>query len=293
MSTETSETLHALRRTVADITAGVSGVDGRLVSLGVASLDQALAGGLACGALHEIGPAAALQGGAVAGFATALAARALRGGGQAVWIQPDFTITEAGALYGPGLDLMGLPVERLVILRVPRPRDALWAMEEALKCRAAAAVVAELAGENADLTATRRLALAARDGGGLGLILALTPPSPANGGGMRGDSSEPFCSQPSTATTRWEVASARGARDRFGGLGPTTFTLSLVKNRRGRTGQWHLSWDHHECAFATASLSLPVAPPARDGSPHNVWPRNELPYDERPRDEQPARVRAG
>jgi protein ImuA len=267
MSTESSETLHVLRRTVADLTADRPGEDGRLVSLGVAALDQALAGGLACGALHEIGPAAPLQGGA-AGFAMALAARALRGGGQAVWIQRDFNVTEAGALYGPGLDLIGLPMERLVILRVPRPRDALWAMEEALKCRAAGAVVAELGGGEADLTATRRLALAAREGGGLGLILHPNI-CPAF-------DSTSFCRQHSTATTRWEVASARGERDRFGGLGPTTFALSLVTNRRGRTGQWRLSWDHHECAFA-ASLSLPVAPAACDGSHRNQLPRDESP----------------
>jgi len=263
MPAESSETLHTLRRTVADLAAGAPGEDGRVVSFGVASLDQALVGGLACGALHEIGPAAPLQGGAAAGFALALAARARRGRGQAVWIQPDFNVAEAGALYGPGLALMGLPMERLVILRVPRPRDALWAMEEALKCRAAGVVVAELAG-NEDLTATRRLALAAREGGGLGLILH---PNVA-------PDSQTFFSQPSTATTRWEVASARGERDRFGGLGPTTFALSLVKNRRGRTGQWRLSWDHHECAFA-ASLSLPVAPAARDGSRRNALPRAE------------------
>ena len=167
----------------------------------------------------------------------------------AVWIQPDFAAAEAGFLYGPGLDLIGLPMERLVVLRVPRPRDALWAMEEALKCRAVGAVVAELAGEEADLTAMRRLALAAREGGGLGLILHQDGPS-----------------QPSTAMTRWEVASAHSARDSFGGLGPTTFALSLVKNRRGRIGQWRLSWDHHERAFA-AALSIPLAPAACDGSP--------------------------
>jgi protein ImuA len=180
------------------------------------------------------------------------------GGGRddrrAVWIQPDFAAVEAGSLYGPGLDLMGLPMERLVILRVPRPRDALWAMEEALKCRAAGTVVAELAGEP-DLTATRRLALAAREGGGLGLILhqSICPSPP-----------------PSTAMTRWEVASARGERDRFGGLGPVTFALSLVKNRRGRTGQWRLSWDHHERAFVAAALPLFVAPADRHGSPARV-----------------------
>ena len=59
MPATSSETLHRLRRTVADLT-GVPGEDGRLVSFGVASLDQALAGGLACGALHEIGPALSL-----------------------------------------------------------------------------------------------------------------------------------------------------------------------------------------------------------------------------------------
>jgi protein ImuA len=271
MSVPTPETLHALRRTVADLTASLPGEDGRCVSLGVTALDAALAGGLACGALHEIGPVAPLFGGAAAGFTMALIARALRsGGGQAVWIQPDFTAAEQGALYGPGLDLMGLPMERLVILRVPRPRDALWAMEEALKCRAAGAVVAELASEEADLTATRRLALAAREGGGLGFMLH------PNVGASSQLFYSPPCSHPSTATTRWEVASVRGERDRFGGLGPTTFALSLVKNRRGRTGQWRLSWDHHACAFAT-SLSLPVAPAARDGSSRHELPRYALP----------------
>lgn len=264
MSAKSSETLHTLRSTVADPTAGGVGED-RLVSFGVASLDQALAGGLAGGALHEIGPAAPLQGGAVTGFAVALAARALGGRGQAVWIQSDFAVTEVGALYGPGLDLMGLPMGRLVIVRVPRPRDALWGMEEALKCRAVGAVVAEVAREAADLTATRRLALAAREGGGFGVILH---PNAA-------PDSQSRCSHPSTATTRWEVASARSERDRFGGLGPTTFALSLVKNRRGRTGQWRLWWDHHACTFA-ASLSFPVAPAARDGSLGNALPRPQL-----------------
>ena len=105
------------------------------------------------------------------GFAPALAVLALREGRQAVWIRSDFAAAEAGELYGPGLALMGLSLRRLIVLRVPRPRDALWAMEEALQCRAAGAVVTELMGDDGDLTATRRLALAAGTGGGIGLIL--------------------------------------------------------------------------------------------------------------------------
>ena len=43
-------------------------------------------------------------------------------------------------------------------------------MEEALKCRALSCVIAEVT-QDADLTATRRLSLAAREGGALGLLL--------------------------------------------------------------------------------------------------------------------------
>ncbi len=254
MFAESPETIHDLRRAVADL-APPADTGGRLMPLGVAAVDGALEGGLPGGTLHEIAPATALHGGAAGGFAAALTALALDDCRHAVWIQPDFVAAELGALYGPGLDLLGLPMARLVILRVPRPRDALWAMEEALKCRAVAAVVAEVGSAETDLTATRRLALAAREGCGLGLILHHDSPSHI---------------QPTTATTRWEVASVRGERDRFGGLGPSTFMLSLVKNRRGRTGQWRLSWDHHERVFVAAASSLSVAQAARDGSPVRV-----------------------
>jgi protein ImuA len=247
---EPRDILNALRRAVAGVVAVRPSREIRL-GLGAALLDQAIGGGLASGALHEIGPATPGDGGATTGFVTALAVLALREGRQAVWIRPDFAAAEAGELYGPGLALMGLPLRRLVILKVPRPRDGLWAMEEALQCRAAGAVVIELMGDDGDLTATRRLALAAGAGGGIGLILRHQP-----------------CRQPNAAMTRWEVASASGERDGFGGLALPTFALSLVKNRHGPTGQWRLSWDHHERVFipALSALSRPVAATAFDRS---------------------------
>jgi protein ImuA len=116
---------------------------------------------------------------------------------------------------------------------VPRALDALWAMEEALRCRALACVIAELsgAGEVADLTATRRLALAAREGAGF--------------------------------ATRWRIAAAESLPDAFGGLGRARFDLSLCKNRRGPSGRWTITWDHHERAFH-AAVSVGVAAAALD-----------------------------
>jgi len=213
-------------------------------ALGVAAIDAALGGGLACGTLHELS-ATPLHLGAAAGFALALAALSRESAKETLWIATDFLCLETGSLYGPGLDQFGLSVERLLIARVARPVDALFAMEEALKCRALATVVAEC-GDVPDLTATRRLSLAARSGGALGLLL-------------RHKASD----APSAAHTRWRIAAAPSRPDEFGGLGPTTFSLSLIRNRRGPCGAWTLAWDHHEHAFS--ALSLGVAEAARDG----------------------------
>jgi protein ImuA len=212
------------------------------------SIDATLGGGLACGALHELAPAAPIHLGATSGFAIALALLAARGRGEVLWIATDFAAGEGGGPYGPGLDLFGLPSARLLVLRVPRPVDVLWAMEEALRCRALACAVAELTGHGAeaDLTATRRLALAARDGGGFGLFIR-----------------HRATAIPSAAATRWHIAAAPSEPDAYGGFGRARFDLTLSKNRRGPSGRWLIEWNHHECAFQTA-IPVGVAAAAFD-----------------------------
>jgi protein ImuA len=254
-------TLDRLRQTLAGLDPSLAPrLPDRERLIGIADpIDAALGGGLACGALHELAPAAHQQFGAASGFAMALAARAQGIRGEVLWIATDFAITESGSPYGPGLDLFGLASARLLLLRVPKPVDVLWAMEEALRCRALACVIAELTGEGeaADLTATRRLALAARDGvsarnSGFGLL-------------MRHKATV----MPSAAMTRWQVGGALSQPDALGvplgNLGRTRFELSLCKNRRGPSGRWIIEWDHHERAFQPA-LPVGVAAPAFDRS---------------------------
>lgn len=219
----------------------------RLVGL-APPVDAILGGGLSCGALHELAPAAPVHLGAASGFAAALAARA-GSGRETLWIATDFAAGEGGGPYGPGLDLFGLSSARLLLLRVPKPVDVLWAMEESLRCRALGCVVAELTGEGkaADLTATRRLALAARaSGAALGLLLH-----------------HKLTGLPTAAATRWTVAAATSQPDAYGGLGRTRFDLSLRKNRRGPAGRWIIEWNHHERTFQP-TLSVAVATSAFD-----------------------------
>jgi protein ImuA len=262
-----AHTLGRLRQAVAEIDSKEARLEeAGSLSLGLPAVDDALEGGLACGALHEFAPAepGSAGAGAACGFALAVAARAAAAGqGRSVLlIQTDFGVLETGAPYGPGLAFFGLPLERLLCLRVARPLDALWAFEEALKSPSLAAVFAELPqdGTAADLTATRRLALAARAGSGLGLLVRQRP-SP----------------EPTAALTRWAVASAPGTPDEFGGLGRTAFNLSLSKNRRGRCGRFRVWWNHGDRCFdpeaLTTALSRGVAAPARDRPDHAPFVR--------------------
>ena len=257
-------TLNQLRQTLAGIDPShaprLAGVE-RLVDI-AAPVDAVLGGGLACGALHEFAPSAPVHLAATSGFATALAARASGDRKQILWILTDYAAGEGGGPYGPGLDLFGMALERLLILRVAKPVDVLWAMEEALRCRAVACVIAELTsdGSAADLTATRRLAIAAREGvsaqiSGFGLLVR-----------------HKATVMPSAASTRWEIAAAPSRPDVYGGLGRVRFDLSLHKNRRGPSGRWIIEWDHHERAFQQA-VPVAVASPAFNRPDRAPWVR--------------------
>jgi protein ImuA len=246
MPADPSLTLRHLRGSMAEIETAKFGlgVDRRRLALGMRDIDAVLRGGLAAGSLHEVVPAAAGDFGAAAGFACAMAARAAGNGRDTLWIRTDSAASESGDVHGPGCNLFGLPLRQLLILKVARPIDALWAMEEALKCRALAGVIAELPndGATANLIVTRRLTLAAQKGDGFGFLFRHRP-SPLS----------------SSAETCWEIASAPSKPDRFGGLGRTALVLSLIKNRHGPIGRWSVAWDHHERVFSPLSLGMAEA----------------------------------
>jgi len=222
-------------------------------ALGLPRIDGVLGGGLALHALHEIAPSAPSHAGAALGWALILAGQALRrrrARAEILLVQQDFAALESGALYGAGLSAFGLAPARVLLVRAARPLDALWTMEEGLRCAGFAAVIGEIGqSQEADLTATRRLSLSAQAGEGLGLLLRPRPDPNA-----------------SACVTRWEVAAAPGTGDRFGGLGRIGFALNLTKNKRGPTGAWDVEWDVYERGFASAD-SLPVAAPS-SGRPH-------------------------
>jgi len=178
--------------------------------LGLPALDAALGGGLPRACLQEVIPA---DGGAsAAGFAAFLLGRLVsqaeeRGRG-VLWAS-----LGEGDLYPPGLARFGLDPAAMILLSAPSPAELLWAMEEALRSPALAGVVGEV--DRIDLTAGRRLQLAAAAGGGVGFLLLRADRPPA---------------AVSTAALRWRV-----------GAGPDrSWHVELLRRRGGRPGAWIL-----------------------------------------------------
>jgi protein ImuA len=79
-----------------------------------------------------------------------------------LWIQDRMAILESGRIYPPGL-----PIRDLIHVEARDARDALWAMEEGVRCACLSAVIGELWGDPKalDFTATRRLAVASERSG--------------------------------------------------------------------------------------------------------------------------------
>ncbi len=177
------------------------------------SIDATLPdGGLARAGLHEI---LAAEPGAATGFASLILGRA---NGPVLWIGPD------PDAWPSGLARYGLSPANLVMVRAPRPADALWAMEEALRCPAIAGALLTLS--DIDLTAARRLQLAAEAGGALGLLL-------------RPDTEEPG---PSAALTRWRVNALPGLGGTQHNLGDPRWSLDLLRCRSGQPRHWTATW---------------------------------------------------
>lgn len=246
---------------------------GRQVSFGRNTCLDRLLGGLRPGTLTEILKARPADPSAASGFLLSLAirfaARREKARSPVVWIREEFAAREQGEPYGPGLALHGFDPARLVLVTTPGAKEALWAIEEALKCQAPAVVIGELwSAKPYDLIASRRLLLAARKYETPGLLFLAGSP------GAAGHLS-------SGADLRFEIRAHPSVHPPSAGSlplpGETAWSVRIAKARGAGFGidrdRFHtLIWDHEEALLRDA-LPLPLASGARDRSdrPAFAW----------------------
>jgi protein ImuA len=201
--------------------------------------------GFTCGVLHEIAAAEHGDKPAAFGFVCALIASALQARpGPGLLIATRRALADFGRPYGLGLRQQGLDTRRLLLIETRTGKDALWAIEEALRSDARPAIVAGIAEGRLDLTASRRLNLAAAVFG-TPLVLQRTEE----------------LGTPTAAATRWRIGAAPLARDRFGAFAGWRWHAALERCRNGRPGRWLIEWCHVTHRFRLAA-GVADRPPA-------------------------------
>ena len=139
-----------------------------------------------------------------------------------------------GRLHGHGLNALGLDPARLILVETAHRKETLWAIEEAVRSAAPAAVAGVI--DTLDLKLSQRLHLAATDAG---LPVFLLRPAPTL--------------ESSAAATRWRIGTAKAARDRFGLVTRPRWHLQLERCRNGRPGEWVVEYDHVAHRFSLAA----------------------------------------
>ncbi|MGC1469213.1 MAG: hypothetical protein WA793_07505 [Sphingorhabdus sp.] len=220
---------------------------------GVASLDTALGGGLAYGRVHELYAAQGEDVPAAAGFAlallTAMAGLEAGDGRAALWLRSRRAVRQAGVVQANGWTELGGQPGDCIFAMIADAKDLLKAAVDGLRSGALGAVVVETQGNlpELDLTASRRLALAAEKSGTTLFLLR--------------SEAEPV---PSAAETRWQVAAAPSRALPANAPGTPVFDIELLRQRAGPSGlSWQLECNRDrriftEAAAAGALVSLPA-----------------------------------
>ncbi|MEI6643302.1 MAG: hypothetical protein WCL10_14790 [Novosphingobium sp.] len=196
--------------------------------------------GLATGCRHAevFAPAGEASG---AGLALALARDALQADEDDqrpwLWVQDKAALRLSGRPYRPGL-----PPHlrhRLIHVAAMTPEDALFALEEGLRCRDLAFVIGEIAGNPRalDFTASRRLSLAAEKHGTALWLVRLD--ARTNLGSAR---------------MRWRAAAAPSPPPRWNPQAPgrASWSAELFRAHTFQPGYWTLRDDGNALAATTA-----------------------------------------
>lgn len=241
-SSNSIERLSALRTSVD----ALSPSRGSSLPFGVEAVDSLLAGGgLPMDALCEVAPASpSLADDAAASlFVAGIAARLAVAGRQMLWALTRFD------LYAPGLEQSGLSARSAIYAEVADDADVLALAEDGVRGGALAAVVAEA--RRAGMVATRRLQLAAAEGGAPVLLLRR----------WRRAGTCPL-GEPSAAATRWRIGCAPSARLDAPGVGRARWHVELVRQRGGAPFSLQLDACDGQGRLALAAAARDRAPAA-------------------------------
>jgi len=251
---ESVASLSKLRRRLARLERARPRDEASCFATGDDAVDGWLGGGLCRGRLHEVVAGENEDTGSAAGFAVMLGL--LAGEGRPLlWLRTEAAERRCGRLYAGGLVELGIDGAAVLTGLVADDAALLKAANDAARCAGLGALLVECWGDPKalDLTATRRLMLAAEASGVTVLLLRMA-------------ASE----SPSVADTRWRVAAAASVPladgTPAGAPGHPAFEIELLRRRAGPAGRtWRVEWNRERRIFQqpertpVSGAVLPVA----------------------------------
>lgn len=170
------------------------------------------------GAVHEFLSEQKENTASTSGFIAGLLSHLMGNAGAVIWISSSRT------LFPPALKNFGIEPDRFIFLDLKKEKDVVWAMYEALKCSALAAVVGEV--HEIDFTASRRLQLAVEQSQVTGFIVRNN-----------------FKKLTTTAcVSRWKISPLPSELMDLPGIGFPKWKVELLRIRNGKPGAWNVQW---------------------------------------------------
>jgi protein ImuA len=184
--------------------------------LGLGQIESAFPGNVfPRAAVHELVSFTQNDASCTNAFIAVLLSKLMQESGYCIWINPRRKI------YPPALKNFGVDPEKILFVDASKTKDALWSIEEALKCNALSAVVGEIS--ELGFNESRRLQLAVEKSKVTGFIHRHQPKS----------------LNAVACVSRWKISPvASSMLDEMPGVGFPKWEVELVKVRNGKPDKW-------------------------------------------------------
>jgi protein ImuA len=191
-------------------------------ALGLGPIETAFPGGIfPRGVIHELISTSSEEATCTSGFISVMLGKLMQQTGTCLWI----STVPRRSIFPPVLKFFGIEPDRIVFVDAAKPKDTLWALEEALKCDALTAVVGEVT--ELSFNDSRRLQLAVERSKVNGFIHRFRPKT----------------ENAVACVSRWKITPLESITpNNLPGVGFPTWHVQLLKVRSGQPDEWQVQW---------------------------------------------------
>ncbi|MES2762510.1 MAG: Error-prone repair protein ImuA [Bacteroidota bacterium] len=187
------------------------------------------------GVVHELVSNSSEAATCTSGFMSVILSKLIAQGGYCLWIS---TIPRR-SIFPPALKNFGIDPGKILFVDTAKPKDTLWAVEEALKCDALVAVVGELT--ELSFSDSRRLQLAVEKSHVTAFIHRFQPKT----------------ENAVACVTRWKITPIASDLSDVPGLGFPKWEVKLVKVRNGRPDNWQVQCSPDGFEYINEQVMVP------------------------------------